>query len=73
MFHGLWTASPLIVPMVMGLVVAILIPSALRNPIGFAWVALSLYGLGLGLFLVAKLSLVRQGILMSVGSARMSP
>ncbi len=28
MFHGLWTASTLIVPMVMGLVVAILIPSA---------------------------------------------
>ena len=47
--------------------------NAYLEPYGFAYFTLGLYGLGLTLFLVAKLSLLRRGIPISFGSARMSP
>ncbi len=57
----------------MGLVLVILIGNASDNPIGFARLTMWLYGIGFALFLIPKLSLVRQGIRISFGSVRMSP
>jgi hypothetical protein len=42
------------------------------NPVLFRVLALVLCGLGLSLFVTAKLSVIRQGILVSFGSRQMS-
>ena len=62
-----------IAPAVVGLLMAVLIPNAFQNPTGFVWATLSLYGVGFVLFLLAKLSILRQGIWISFGFAHMSP
>lgn len=65
--------SILFVVMVIGLLMAILLPNASQNQIVFGRVMLALYGLGFSLFLLAKLSVLRQGLWMSFGSDHMSP
>lgn len=60
-------------PALLGVIMAILIPNALVNQTSFAWATILFYGLGLTLFVIAKLSLVRQGIRVSFGSDKMSP
>ncbi len=60
-------------PALLGVIMAILIPNALGNQTGFAWATMLFYGLGLTLFVIAKLSLIRQGIRVSFGSDKMSP
>lgn len=52
-YDGLAAASPLIVPMVLSLAMSVLIPNALVNPTGFTCERFALYGIGLGLFLIA--------------------
>lgn len=58
---------------VLGMVLMTLLITASGNPIGFAWFTILLYGVGLALFVIAKLSLYRQGRWLSWGSAHMSP
>ena len=58
---------------VLGMVLTVLFAYASGNPVGFAWFTILLYGFGLALFVTAKLSLYRQGLRLSWGSARMSP
>ena len=64
-------------PAVLGILGAYISVFALHNPSGFiaatGGLILTLYGIGFALFLKAKLSLIRQGISFSFGSARMSP
>ena len=52
-YDGLAAASPLIVPMVLSLAMSVLIPNALVNLTGFTRERVALYGLRLGLFLIA--------------------
>jgi hypothetical protein len=70
--HALFSLLILLGPLVVGLPMALLVAGAFFYPIGFGWLTLGLYSLGLALFLSAKLSLLRRGILISLGSSRMS-
>ena len=72
-YESLFAASTLIVPMVVGALVAIFIPTALQNPSKVGWMALFAYGLGFALFLLAKISVFHQGIWLSLGSDQMVP
>jgi hypothetical protein len=60
-------------PFAIGLLLTVLLASAWATPLGFGWFTLALYLLGLALFLLAKLSLLRRGVRFSFGSAQMSP
>lgn len=59
-------------PIAIGFVMAFLMFYAWSAPRGFSVFILVLYGLGLVLFLSAKIPQVRQGNLVSFGSSRMS-
>jgi len=72
-YEGLLGASTLVVPMVVGLLAAIFVPTAVQNPTRVGWMSLSAYVLGFGLFLLAKISVFRQGNWLSFGSDRMVP
>ena len=55
-------------PVIGGLVLAVVIGTAAVNPIGSAKLALALYALGFALFLIAKVSVIRSGRLVTFGS-----
>ena len=71
--EALANALILYAPIAIGLVLMILTTSALAAPLGFAWFTLGLYFTGLALFLIAKSSVLRRGIRISLGSPQMSP
>jgi len=58
---------------VLGLLLAVLMPMAMQQPVRFAWMTLALYAGGVASFVAAKISVVRRGVLVSFGSAPMSP
>ena len=60
-------------PVIVGLPLAFAIGTAAVNPVGSARLALGLYALGFSLFLVAKISVLRSGRLVSFGSRPMRP
>ena len=60
-------------PIVIGLTLGTCAANAAFNPVAFPWFTLALYGVGLVLFLVAKVSLLRRGIAFSFGGRQMSP
>jgi hypothetical protein len=62
----------LLAPFAIGLLMAMLIPGIMSNPIGYAAAALSLYWLGFALFAAAKIQNIRKGYVVSFGSSRMS-
>jgi hypothetical protein len=55
-----------------GFIMALLVFYAWSAPHAFSLFILVLYGLGLTLFLSAKISQIRNGVLISFGSSRMS-
>jgi hypothetical protein len=59
-------------PIAIGLVLSFLMFYAWSAPRGFSRFVLIVYGLGLLLFLSAKISQIRRGVLLSFGSSRMS-
>ena len=63
----------LLAPIAIGLLMGILVPGALRNPGGYARLALILYGIGFVSFAAAKIQNIRKGHLLSSGTSLMSP
>ena len=59
-------------PIAIGLLMAILLPGAMKNPGGYARAALAFYGVGFVFFAAAKIHNIRKGHLLSFGSSRMS-
>jgi hypothetical protein len=57
---------------VVGLLAAILVPGAMKNPKGYTAAVLALYGVGLVFFALAKIQNIRNGHLLSFGSLHMS-
>jgi hypothetical protein len=55
-----------------GLLAAILVPGAMKNPKGYTAAALALYGVGFVFFALAKIQNIRKGHLLSFGSSHMS-
>lgn len=60
-------------PIVICFVIAFLVMEALHNPDGWAWAALTCYGIGFVFFASAKIKNIRKGHLVSCGSSLMSP
>ena len=60
-------------PIVVGLVMAFLLPQAMGNPKGFSVAALAFYVVGFVFFAAAKIQNIRRGYLVSFGAAQMSP
>jgi len=63
----------LVLPFAVALLLGAFAAGASDSPGVVGWFTLALYAVGLSLFLVAKVSLVRRGVRFSVGSARMTP
>jgi hypothetical protein len=59
-------------PIGIGVLLAILVPGAMRNPNAYLVVAIAFYTLGFVLFAAAKVQNIRKGYLVSFGSAQMS-
>lgn len=70
--RALLNLSILCAPIAIGLVMGLLVMSAIFEPISFGWFTLGLYLIGLALFLCAKWSLLRRGITISMGSSEAS-
>jgi hypothetical protein len=60
-------------PVLVGLPLAFALGTAVINPASSARLALGLYALGFSLFVVAKISVLRSGRLVSLGSRDMRP
>jgi hypothetical protein len=71
--HALINLLAITWPVIVGLPLAFAVGNAAVNPVGSARLALGLYTLGFSLFVVAKISVVRTGRLVSVGSRHMRP
>lgn len=74
MFKETSKASAIIMfgPILMGLVMAILIPNVSVNPKFFVHLTWTLYGIGFLLFLFAKISTIKNGNLITFGSSQMT-
>ena len=59
-------------PIAVGVLMAILVPGAIKKPGGYAGAALIFYGIGFALFAAAKIGNIRKGHLWSFGSSQMS-
>jgi hypothetical protein len=62
----------LFAPFAIGLLIAMLLPGAIRNPAGYATAALIFYGIGFASFAAAKTQNIRRGHLLSFGSSKMT-
>ena len=62
----------LIGPMLIAIVMALIIPNVLHYPKFFILSSWSLYGIGLLCFIIAKLSVIKKGKLITFGSSQMS-
>jgi hypothetical protein len=70
--HALANLFIVLGPHLTGLVAILIVISAGAHPIGTATLSLALYAVGYTLFLAAKLSVIRQGHLVTFGSRMMS-
>ena len=66
--HALVNLFIALFPAIGGLTLAVVIGSAVVNPIGSARLALTFYGAGFALFLLAKISMFQSGHLVTFGS-----
>jgi len=66
------TAFVTLLPIVIGILMAILLPNAIEYTKSFAYASCVLYGVGFLLFLIAKLSVIKGGKWTSFGSTQMS-
>jgi len=71
--HALINLFILLFPLIGGLILALVIFSSAVNPVGSAKLALVLYACGFAFFLVAKVSVIRSGHLVTFGSRLMHP
>jgi len=71
--HALTNLFLLLWPILIGLPLAVAVGTALVNPVGSARIALGAYLLGFTLFVVAKVSALRSGRLVTFGSSLMRP
>jgi hypothetical protein len=71
--HALANLFLLLALPIAGLALALVVGTAIVNPTGSAKLALGFYVIGLILFLIAKLSVLRSGRLMTFGSRLMRP
>ncbi len=62
-----------LMPLAVGLVLALFVVNAHQAPRDVSYLALGSFFVGVALFLVAKLSVVRSGVRISFGSSSMSP
>ncbi len=72
MESALFNMIMMIAPFIIGFLMAILIPGAIRNPLGYSVVAFILYAIGFLLFASAKIRNILKGRIVSFGSANMS-
>ena len=71
--HALINLFILLFPLIGGLILAVVASSSAVNPVGTAKLALALYVCGFAFFLVAKISAIRSGHLVTFGSRFLRP
>ena len=70
--HALVNLFIVVGPLALGLAMGLAISNARLHPFGTATLTLALYGIGFALFVVAKVSVIRRGYVISFGSRLMS-
>ena len=71
--HALVNLVVVAFPFIGGLILAVVIRSAAVDPIGSAMLSVALYAPGCACFVIAKVSVIRSGHLVTFGSRSMRP